>query len=434
MKKSNIVITAYEKNAKEHPSRQVELIALSIARFGWQQPIKVGKDGVIIVGHGRFMAYQLYAEKLQLKPMWVIDESGREISGAPEPRLLTEKEERAYRLADNQINALSGNNKALVLEELTIIDDASLIELTGFSTDLVLKSEESDDAVPTTPKKAQSKLGDLYELGNHKVLCGDSTIAESLARLTNGVKVDVFLTDPPYNVSYTGKTKDALTIENDEMSDSSFSKFLTDAFTVASAVMKQGGVFYIWHADSEAFAFRNACKDAGLLVRQCIIWNKNSLVMGRQDYQWKHEPCLYGWKEGASHNWYGDRNKTTVYKIPEDETKALEWFRKELKRQDSKNLSVIDMDRPSRSLEHPTMKPVELLLKQIMNSSKQEDIILDTFLGSGSTLIASEKSGRICYGMEIDPIYTDVCISRWCEYTGNFNIKKNGENIVWKHK
>jgi len=189
-------------------------------------------------------------------------------------------------------------------------------------------------------------------------------------------------------VEYVGKTKEALTIKNDKQDDTTFLQFLVDAFTSMVSVAKEGASFYIWHADSEGYNFRNACKQAGLTVRQCLIWNKNAMVMGRQDYQWKHEPCLYGWKDGASHTWYSDRKQTTV----------------------------IDHERPSRSEDHPTMKPVGLMAYQINNSSKAGDIVLDVFLGSGSTLMACQQTNRICYGVELDPSYVDVIRRRYHKF------------------
>ena len=202
--------------------------------------------------------------------------------------------------------------------------------------------------------------------------------------------MDMLLTDPPYNVEYTGKTKDALTIVNDKQNDEQFRAFLTDAFMAAYETMKPGAVFYIWHAESEGLNFRAACKAAGLEVRQCLIWNKNSMAMGRQDYQWKHEPCLYGWKEGAGHLWASDRKQTTV----------------------------LNFDRPTRSKEHPTMKPVKLFDYQIQNNTKGGDCVLDLFGGSGTTLIACEQNGRTAYLMELDPKYCDVIIDRWEALTG----------------
>ena len=205
-----------------------------------------------------------------------------------------------------------------------------------------------------------------------------------------GGLVDMWLTDPPYNVAYEGKTKDALTIQNDSMSDDSFRQFLCDAYTAADAVMKPGAVFYIWHADSEGYNFRGAAKDTGWQVRQCLIWKKSVMVMGRQDYHWRHEPCLYGWKEGAGHLWASDRKQTTI----------------------------LEFDKPQRNGEHPTMKPVELFEYQMLNNTKGADIVLDSFGGSGTTMIAAEKHGRHARLMELDPKYCDVIIKRWQDFTG----------------
>lgn len=205
----------------------------------------------------------------------------------------------------------------------------------------------------------------------------------------------MLLTDPPYNVDYVGKTKDALKIKNDSMADVAFREFLASAFSSADSVMKPGAVFYIWHADSEGYNFRGACQDAGWVVRQCLIWHKNTMVMGRQDYHWKHEPCLYGWKEGASHLWNADRTQTTV----------------------------LNFERPTKSKEHPTMKPVEMMAYQITNNTKGKDVVLDLFGGSGSTLIAVEKTGRIFYGMELDEKYVDVIIQRFIDYTGKDAVR-----------
>lgn len=201
--------------------------------------------------------------------------------------------------------------------------------------------------------------------------------------------VDLYLTDPPYNVSYTGKTSDALTIQNDSMTDEKFGEFLVNAFKAADEVMKDGAAFYIWHADLEGFNFRKACRDAGWQLRETLVWNKNSLVLGRQDYQWKHEPCLYGWKKGT-HRWYGDRKQTTV----------------------------IDMDRPTASRLHPTMKPIGLFAYLLTNSTQNGDVVFDSFGGSGTSIMACEQLGRKCYTMELDPRYVDVIIKRWEEYTG----------------
>jgi site-specific DNA-methyltransferase (adenine-specific) len=276
-------------------------------------------------------------------------------------------------------------------------DDIDL-SLLGFDPDeldeLLNPVEETEgltdeDAVPETPIEPKTKPGDIYILGNHRLMCGDSTNIDSVEKLTDGL-VDILVTDPPYNVAYEGKTKDALTIQNDSMGDEQFRQFLRDAFVAADAVMKQGAVFYIWHADSEGYNFRGACKDAGWKVRQCLIWQKDSMVMGRQDYHWKHEPCLYGWKDGAGHLWASDRKQTTL----------------------------IECKRPKRNDIHPTMKPVELMEYQILNNTKGQDIVLDLFGGSGSTLIAAEKTGRKARLMELDPKYCDVIVKRWEDFTG----------------
>lgn len=221
-------------------------------------------------------------------------------------------------------------------------------------------------------------------------MCGDSTKEQDVLKLMQGKKADLFLTDPPYNVDYTGKTEDALKIDNDDMEDEDFREFLRKAFTCANNVMVEGASFYIWHAHSEGYNFRGACHDIGWRVRQCLIWAKNSMVMGRQDYQWKHEPCLYGWKDGASHRWYSDRTQTTL----------------------------LNFDRPTKNDLHPTMKPLDLFGYLVQNSSRKGESVLDLFGGSGTTLIVCEKTERKCFTMELDPKYCDVIIKRWETLTG----------------
>ena len=242
-------------------------------------------------------------------------------------------------------------------------------------------------------------LGDLIEIGEHRLLCSSSTDASNWEKLLNGKEIDLVVTDPPYNVDYTGKTKDALKIENDKKTDTEFYNFLFDFYSSANEFVKKGGAWYVWHADSEGANFRQAMKDAGILFKQCLIWVKNSMVMGRQDYHWQHEPCLYGWKDGASHNWYSDRKQTTI----------------------------LNFDRPNRNAEHPTMKPVELISYQIKNSSKKKQIVADGFLGSGTTMVASHQLDRICYGMELDPKYCQVIIDRMQKLDPTIEIKINGK-------
>lgn len=252
-----------------------------------------------------------------------------------------------------------------------------------------------DDFDESEVKESICKPGDLWILGEHRLLCGDSTKPDDISRLMDGELADLWLTDPPYNVAYEGKTKDRLTIENDSKGDSEFRDFLVACYAAANANMKGGAAFYIWHADSEGYNFRYACHEVGWKVRECLIWQKNTMVMGRQDYQWKHEPCLYGWKEGASHNWYSDRKQTTL----------------------------LAFDRPTRNAEHPTMKPIPLFAYQMCNSTKPGDLVLDSFGGSGTTLIAAEQMRRRSRLMELDPHYCDVIIARWEKLTGNKAVK-----------
>ena len=261
------------------------------------------------------------------------------------------------------------------------------------------KMDIQEDDISKVKAKQRCHPGDIWQLGDHRLMCGDSTKASMIQELLSGEKVDLYITDPPYNVAYEGKTKDALTIQNDEMNDDSFRDFLVNAFIAADSVLKEGASFYIWHADSEGYNFRYAVKHCGWLMKQCLIWNKNAMVMGRQDYQWKHEPCLYGWKSGASHNWYSDRKQTTV----------------------------LEFNKPNRNAEHPTMKPIELFAYQIQNSSRKGDIVLDSFGGSGTSIIACEQINRKCYMMELDPHYCDVILARWEHFTGKKAKKISGE-------
>jgi DNA modification methylase len=252
-------------------------------------------------------------------------------------------------------------------------------------------TENDADAAPEPPPIPTSRLGDVWLCGKHRVMCGDSTSIPQVQTLVAHKLVDLLLTDPPYNVAYEGKTEEALTIENDSMSDTDFRSFLVSVYKAADAVLKPGSSYYIWHADSEVYNFRGAAKDMGWQIRQNLIWNKNSFVLCRQDYHWKHEPCLYGWKEGAAHYFGSDRKQTTV----------------------------LDFNRRQRNGEHPTMKPVALFQYQVENSSKPGGTVLDLFGGSGTTLIACENTKRVARLMELDPKYCDVIINRWQAFTGN---------------
>ena len=375
----------YINNSRKHSDEQVAQIAASIKEFGWTNPILVDGDNGLIAGHGRLLA----ARKLGMAKVPVIELAH-----------LSENQKKALIIADNKLALNSDWDNELLMIELQELDsedfDLSVLGFDQDELDALLNPIEpttgltDEDAVPDVPEEPKTKLGDVYILGNHRLMCGDSCNVTDMEKLANDRLVDMWLTDPPYNVAYEGKTKDALTIQNDSMSNEGFRQFLRDAYVTADTVMKPGAVFYIWHADSEGYNFRGAAFDAGWKVRQCLIWKKSTMVMGRQDYHWKHEPCLYGWKEGAGHLWSTDRKQTTI----------------------------LEFDKPSRNGEHPTMKPVALFEYQMLNNTKGGDIILDSFGGSGTTLLAAEKNGRIAYVMELDPKYCDVIVKRWEDFTG----------------
>jgi DNA modification methylase len=372
----------YINNSRKHSDDQVTQIAASIKEFGWTNPILVDGDNGIIAGHGRIMA----AKKLNMTEVPVIELAH-----------LSKEQRKALIIADNKLALNSDWDSNLLAIELKDLQDLGFdLNLTGFADKEladILKPDQvegltDEDAIPDAPEEPKTKPGDIYQLGNHLLMCGDSTSIDAVEKLIDGQLVDILVTDPPYNVAYEGSN--GLKIQNDDMSDDKFRQFLADAFISASAVMKPGAVFYIWHADIEGYNFRGACRDAGFQVRQCLIWNKDSLVMGRQDYHWKHEPCLYGWKDGAAHLWAADRKQSTI----------------------------IQCKKPKKNDIHPTMKPVELMEYQILNNTKGADIVLDLFGGSGSTMIAAEKLGRRARLMELDPKYCDVIVKRWEDFTG----------------
>ncbi len=307
--------------------------------------------------------------------------------------------------------------------------DAALIEAAAIDIpeiDDPKDSEEDEaeddnfDVSANTPKKATSRDGDIYRLGEHRLICGDSTKEMYIEALMDGDKADILVTDPPYNVNYEAKGQ--MKIANDNMADAAFVAFLIDTFKNANDVMKPGAAFYIWHADNQGFNFRTAAQETGWQTRQCLIWNKNSFTLGRQDYQWKHEPCLYGWKDGAAHYFINRRNLCTVIENEQDLEKMSKAEMKALLQkifiEQELPTTVIDCDKPKRNPDHPTMKPVPLIGKLINNSSRRKDIVLDIFGGSGTTLIAAEQLHRRCRMVEFEPIYVDVIIKRWEELTG----------------
>ena len=378
-------IHPYERNARKN-DQAVDAVAKSIEQCSYVAPIVVDENHVILAGHTRWKALK----KLGRTECECIVKDG-----------LTDEQKKKYRLLDNKTNELADWDFDLLADELDGLD------LTAFDFDWGLRDELDTSVVednydPVLPAEPKSKLGDVYQLGDHRLMCGDSTSLTDVQKLVGGAQMDLLLTDPPYNVDYQGT---AGKIKNDNMEDTAFRRFLTDAFSNAAMVMKPGAPFYIWHADSEGYNFRGACKDSMLRVRQCLIWVKNSLVMGRQDFQWKHEPCLYGeseieedahepclygWTEGKKHYFFKNRKQTTV----------------------------LNFDKPVKSAEHPTMKPIKLFDYQMQCSSKPGENVLDLFAGSGTTIMAAEQNGRRAFCMEYDPKYTDVIVDRWEKFTG----------------
>lgn len=378
------------KRAEYNPRKELtpedleyQQLRKSIVEFGYVVPVVVNSDMTVIGGHqGLTVLEDLGYKKIECSV-----------------QNLNKTQEKALNLALNKINGIWDNDKLeKILAELkeTDID----MDVTGFSFDEVddiLKdvtgSKEDDFDLEEELKEIEkpiSKLGDIWILGKHRLMCGDSTQKEDVMHLMNNQEADMILTDPPYNVNYEGGTKEKLTIKNDNMEDTLFYDFLIDAFKNMYDSIKSGGSIYVFHADTEALNFRNAFKTVGFKLAQCLVWVKNKFVMGRQDYQWKHEPILYGWKDGKAHYFIDSRNQTTV----------------------------LEFDKPIKNEEHPTMKPIDLLVYLIKNSSKEKELILDLFGGSGSTLIAAEQTNRKCYTMELDPKYCDVIIRRWENLTG----------------
>jgi site-specific DNA-methyltransferase (adenine-specific) len=292
-----------------------------------------------------------------------------------------------------------------------------------------LEAEEDNYEIPNEIE-TDIVLGDLFEIGEHRLLCGDSTQVDTWQKVMDDKLCDMVMTDPPYNIDYEGKTKDALTIQNDNMSNSSFYQFLYDFYTALGSYTKKGGAWYVFHASTETVNFSTAMINSGLLLKQYLVWVKNTMVLGRQDYQWKHELCLYGWKEGAAHYFTNERTHTTVI---EDTINVNKLTKDEMKKMLTEMLSdktkstIIHCDKPHRSAEHPTMKPILLLAPLIQNSSKENEIVADGFLGSGSTMVAAHQLKRKCYGMELDPKYCQVIIDRMKKLDPSLEIKRNGE-------
>jgi DNA modification methylase len=373
-------LTPAPYNPRESTEKQESQLKQSLKKFGVVEPIIYNKQTGYIVG-GHFRVRELQKLGYTEIECVIVD--------------LAEEDEKELNI---RLNANTGQwdwDELANNFELEDLNDWGL-EVPNMKHEL-----EAEDDNFEEPENVETDivLGDLFEIGEHRLLCGDSTDTDSVARLMDGELADMCHTDPPYNIDYEGGSKKREKIANDKLDD--FPKFLYDVYTTISTALKKGGAIYVWHASSETHNFIQQFLNAGFLFKSYIVWNKNNSTFGRSDYHWKHEPCIYGWLDGASHKWYGDRKQTTVW----------------------------DIDRPSRSEEHPTMKPIPLCCKPLENSSKQGDVVLDVFLGSGSTMVASHQLKRKCYGMELDPKYCQVIIDRMKKLDPTIKIKRNGVEI-----
>lgn len=414
-------LTEFQGNLKERESTDYEKIERSIKKHGFSFPFFVWKhDGKnnVLDGHGRIGALnRMVASGEKIPPLPVVFVDCKDEAEAKE--ILLKLNSQYGRMTAESVREFLGDLQ-IDFEDIALPD--GILDL---STEETLKDTINDDDAPEVEyDEPNSKLGEVYQLGDHRLMCGDSTSAEDMARLMDGAKADLIVTDPPYNVDYQGGNGQK--IQNDNMSDNKFLNFLTDAFRTMLAALKNGGAFYIWHADSEGYNFRQAVKNCNGTVRQCLIWVKNSLVLGRQDYQWRHEPCLYGWKDGAGHYWEGRRDLSTIFDETRNDWKKMskEQLIAELKRYDSEvKTTIIYEDKPAKNDDHPTMKPVRLFERLIQNSSKAEDIVLDPFGGSGTTIISAAKTNRYARVMELDPHYCDVIRKRWTKWAKDNGIE-----------
>lgn len=407
---------------------EYEKLKRSIKEFGYVEPIVWNKrTGNVVGGHQRLKI--LKEEGYKKVKVSVVD--------------LSEAQEKALNIALNKISGDWDEEKLhQIFKELQ--EDVDIdIELTGFDmeeiddimanfdTTEVVEDDFDLEAELEREEEPITRKGDLWILGKHRLLCGDSTKLEDVTRLMDGKLADLLLTDPPYNVNY--ESESGMKIENDNLGDDDFYNLLIGSFTNMYEIAKEGTPIYIFHADTEAYNFRKAFMNAGFKLSQGLVWVKHSMTIGRQDYQWRHESILYGWKEGAAHRWYGQRNKDTVIESDIDieslSKKELVYLVEQLL--ESLPETVIRFDRPTKNDLHPTMKPIGLLGYLIKNSSVEGDLIVDLFGGSGSTLIASEQMNRKCYTMDLDPKYCDAIIKRYIALTGDENIKViRGEQVI----
>lgn len=387
----------YIRNARTHSESQIAQIAASIKEFGFLSPILIAEDNTILAGHGRLAA----ARKLGLKQVPCVKESH-----------LTETQRRAYIIADNKLSLNAGWDEDMLAIELSELQGADFdLDLLGFDESELVSIFEDDkevedddfDVEEELNKPCFSKAGDIWTLGRHRLICGDSTKEETYKCLMDGKRANLVVTDPPYNVNYEGS---AGKIKNDNMDNDKFYNFLLDAFSNMEKVMADDASIYVFHADTEGLNFRKAFNDAGFYLSGCCIWKKPSLVLGRSPYQWQHEPCLYGWKRKGKHQWYSGRKETTIW----------------------------EFEKPKKNAEHPTMKPIALLAYPITNSSMSNTLILDPFGGSGSTLISCEQTDRSCYTIELDEKFCDVIVKRYIEQVGtdkDVSVLRDGKEYLY---
>ena len=393
-------LVPYVNNARTHSPEQITRLRSSLREFGFINPVIIDRDYGIIAGHGRVLAAK--EENITEVPCVFVD-------------YLTEAQKKAYILADNRMALDAGWDEELLRIEIESLQGADFdVSLTGFSEDEIAdlfaddedkKAKDDDFDLSAALEKASFvERGDIWAVGRHRLMCGDATSAEDVAALMDGKKANLIVTDPPYNVAF--KASDGLTIQNDSMKNDEFYTFLYNSFQNMEEHLESGGSAYVFHADTEGLNFRKAFLDAGFHLAGVCIWVKNSLVLGRSDYQWQHEPVLFGWKKGGKHSWYSDRSQTTIW----------------------------NYDKPKRNKNHPTSKPLDLLGYPICNSSQENAVVMDTFGGSGSTLMACEQLNRICCMMELDEKYASVILRRYVEDTGdaeNVYVLRNGEQIPY---
>ena len=390
----------YVNNARTHSKEQINKLRASIREFGFINPVIIDRDYNVIAGHGRIMASK--EEGIDKVPCVFVD-------------YLTDAQKKAYILADNRMALDADWDEELLKVEieslqgadfdlnLTGFDEAELMDI--FGDDNQSRAKDDDfDLTAALEKASFVEKGDVWTVGRHRLMCGDATSSEDVSTLMGKTKANLILTDPPYGVSF--KSSSGLTIQNDSMKNEEFYNFLLASFKCMAEHLENGGSAYVFHADTEGLNFRKAFIDAGFHLAGCCIWVKDSLVLGRSDYQWQHEPVLYGFMQNGKHKWYSDRKQTTIW----------------------------NFDKPKRNANHPTSKPLDLLSYPIGNSTQENGVVIDTFGGSGSTMMACEQMNRICYMMELDEKYASVILRRYVENTNNAEgvfVERNGRKIPY---